>query len=239
MQRDVVEDRRWISKKDYLEGSALAQFAPGPLAAHLGWVRFGLRSDAGHVRIRHAFVHDGGRPCMLVPAFWAVFHDAGRFLFSALVTAWTESEIHRLSGRRSSRCNSRVIPSTCTARLNRSSYLCIHFHSAHLFRCSIKTLPLSLFSATGFSVVYFHRHRSQLPLRSWSVFAPKFIIGEGVPFLQRCWSDKLHPRRMRHATPIQHCSTFLRCPTRSWQQTLPGDACQRPGSGRLTLDLAP
>src|SRR6266404_4338471 len=45
MQRDLVEQRRWISKQDYLEGLALAQLAPGPLAAqlaiYLGWVRAG------------------------------------------------------------------------------------------------------------------------------------------------------------------------------------------------------
>src|SRR3954467_881530 len=43
MQRDLVERRRWISKQDYIEGLALAQLAPGPLAAqlaiYLGWVR--------------------------------------------------------------------------------------------------------------------------------------------------------------------------------------------------------
>jgi chromate transporter len=43
MQRDLVERKRWISKQDYLEGLALAQLAPGPLAAQLaiyiGWVR--------------------------------------------------------------------------------------------------------------------------------------------------------------------------------------------------------
>src|SRR6478735_3473044 len=43
MQRDLVERRRWLSKQDYVEGLALAQLAPGPLAAqlaiYLGWVR--------------------------------------------------------------------------------------------------------------------------------------------------------------------------------------------------------
>jgi chromate transporter len=43
MQKDMVEDRRWISKQDYIEGLALAQLMPGPLAAqlamYLGWVR--------------------------------------------------------------------------------------------------------------------------------------------------------------------------------------------------------
>jgi chromate transporter len=45
MQRDLVEERRWISKQDYVEGLALAQLAPGPLAAQLatyiGWIRGG------------------------------------------------------------------------------------------------------------------------------------------------------------------------------------------------------
>lgn len=36
MQRDLVEDRKWISEADYKEGLALAQLAPGPLAAQLG-----------------------------------------------------------------------------------------------------------------------------------------------------------------------------------------------------------
>src|SRR6184192_2926980 len=46
MQRDLVEERRWISRQDYVEGLALAQLAPGPLAAqlaiYLGWVRGGV-----------------------------------------------------------------------------------------------------------------------------------------------------------------------------------------------------
>jgi len=45
MQRDLVESRRWVSTQDYVEGLALAQLAPGPLAAqlaiYLGWVRAG------------------------------------------------------------------------------------------------------------------------------------------------------------------------------------------------------
>src|SRR5579884_565431 len=45
MQRDLVEERRWISKQDYVEGLAFAQLCPGPLAAqlamYLGWIRAG------------------------------------------------------------------------------------------------------------------------------------------------------------------------------------------------------
>src|SRR5262249_26509725 len=43
MQRDLVERRGWIPAEDYKQGLALAQLAPGPLAAQLaiyiGWVR--------------------------------------------------------------------------------------------------------------------------------------------------------------------------------------------------------
>src|SRR5437899_6907547 len=45
MQRDLVEQRKWISKQDYVEGLAFSQLSPGPLAAqlamYLGWVRAG------------------------------------------------------------------------------------------------------------------------------------------------------------------------------------------------------
>lgn len=45
MQRDLVEERQWISSQDYVEGLAFSQLSPGPLAAqlamYLGWVRGG------------------------------------------------------------------------------------------------------------------------------------------------------------------------------------------------------
>jgi len=45
MQRDLVENRKWVSREDYLEGLAFSQLCPGPLAAqlakYLGWVHSG------------------------------------------------------------------------------------------------------------------------------------------------------------------------------------------------------
>lgn len=45
MQRDLVEDRKWVSREDYVEGLAFSQLCPGPLAAqlakYLGWVHSG------------------------------------------------------------------------------------------------------------------------------------------------------------------------------------------------------
>jgi chromate transporter len=57
MQRTLVEERRWISSKDYLDGLALAQLAPGPLAAqlamYLGYIRGGI---AGATAVAAAFI---------------------------------------------------------------------------------------------------------------------------------------------------------------------------------------
>lgn len=57
MQQDLVDSRRWISKQDYLDGLALAQLAPGPLAAqlamYLGYVHAGI---LGATAVAIAFV---------------------------------------------------------------------------------------------------------------------------------------------------------------------------------------
>jgi chromate transporter len=57
MHRDLVEQRGWISEADYKEGLALAQLAPGPLAAqlaiYLGYVHYRI---AGATLVGIAFV---------------------------------------------------------------------------------------------------------------------------------------------------------------------------------------
>jgi chromate transporter len=57
MHRDLVEDKKWISEEEYKEGLALAQLAPGPLAAqlaiYLGFVHY---SFLGATLIGFAFV---------------------------------------------------------------------------------------------------------------------------------------------------------------------------------------
>jgi chromate transporter len=57
MQQDLVDQRGWISREDYVEGLALAQLAPGPLAAqlaiYLGYLRAGI---AGATLVGIAFV---------------------------------------------------------------------------------------------------------------------------------------------------------------------------------------
>jgi chromate transporter len=80
MQRDLVEERRWVTAGEYKDGLALAQLAPGPLAAqlaiYLGWVRAGftgatlvalafvLPSFLMVLGISAAYVRYGGLPWM-------------------------------------------------------------------------------------------------------------------------------------------------------------------------------
>jgi len=57
MHRDLVENRKWISEEEYKEGIALAQLAPGPLAAQLGiYLGFVHYSFLGATLIGFAFV---------------------------------------------------------------------------------------------------------------------------------------------------------------------------------------
>ena len=88
MQRDLVDQRHWISQEDYKEGLALAQMAPGPLAAqlaiYLGYVHyrilgatlagiaFALPSFFMVVALGWAYVRFGGLPWMQ-----AVFYGVG------------------------------------------------------------------------------------------------------------------------------------------------------------------
>jgi hypothetical protein len=85
MQRDLVERRRWVTREDYLEGLALAQLAPGLLAAqlaiYLGYLRAGI---LGASLVGLAFI---GPSFLMVLAIasanvllWRALMDAARIL---------------------------------------------------------------------------------------------------------------------------------------------------------------
>jgi len=76
MHRDLVERRRWISESDYKEGLALAQVAPGPLAAQLaiyiGYVHYKI---LGATLVGMAFVLPSF--LMVLAIGWAYVHFQG------------------------------------------------------------------------------------------------------------------------------------------------------------------
>ena len=76
MHRDLVENRAWITDADYKEGIALAQLAPGPLAAqlaiYLGYVHYRILGAtlAGIAFVIPSFL-------MVVALGWAYTHFGG------------------------------------------------------------------------------------------------------------------------------------------------------------------
>src|SRR5262249_57633393 len=74
MQRDLVEQRAWITSQDYVQGLALAQLSPGPLAAqlamYLGWVRAGT---LGASVIAAAFILPSFLMVLALAAFYVRF----------------------------------------------------------------------------------------------------------------------------------------------------------------------
>jgi len=57
MQRDLVERRGWFTQEEYLQGLAVAQTLPGPLAAQLAmWLGYVRRGTAGATAAALAFI---------------------------------------------------------------------------------------------------------------------------------------------------------------------------------------
>src|SRR5437879_12767258 len=57
MQRDLVEQRKWMSRQDLLDGIALGQTMPGPLAAQVAlWVGYLRRGAIGALGTALAFI---------------------------------------------------------------------------------------------------------------------------------------------------------------------------------------
>src|SRR5205085_10530091 len=80
MQRDLVDERRWFTLDEFKRGLALAQLAPGPLAAqlaiYLGWARGGV---LGATLVGFAFV---------IPSFVMVLALAALYVHFATVSTF-------------------------------------------------------------------------------------------------------------------------------------------------------
>ena len=93
MHRDLVEEKKWISEEDYKEGLALAQLAPGPLAAQLGiyigFVHYRVLGAtlAGLAFIIPSFLMVVG-PGNCLQIIWRSSLDAGYFLWGGGGRYW-------------------------------------------------------------------------------------------------------------------------------------------------------
>lgn len=83
MQKDLVDERKWIAQEDYLNGLAFSQLAPGPLAAqlamYLGFVRAGF---LGATIVGAAFILPSFLMVLAIGKAYVLF--GGTHLISAL-----------------------------------------------------------------------------------------------------------------------------------------------------------
>ena len=83
MQKDLVDERKWIGQEDYLQGLAFSQLAPGPLAAqlamYLGFVRAGF---LGATAVGAAFILPSFLMVLAIGKAYVVF--GGTRIISAL-----------------------------------------------------------------------------------------------------------------------------------------------------------
>lgn len=76
MEKDLVEERGWITEDEYKEGFTLAQLAPGPLAAqlsiYLGWVRY---KKLGATLCGLSFIIPSFLMCLFLAWFYIKFQN--------------------------------------------------------------------------------------------------------------------------------------------------------------------
>ncbi|WP_156688262.1 chromate efflux transporter [Mycobacterium sp. Marseille-P9652] len=83
MQRDLVEQRQWINRQDFLDGVALGQTMPGPLAAQVAmWVGYLRTGTRGAAAVAAAFVAPSFVIVVAVAAIYS--HYSGSRVVQAL-----------------------------------------------------------------------------------------------------------------------------------------------------------
>src|SRR5438445_5173107 len=75
MQRDLVEQRGWLDKQDFLDGVALGQSMPGPLAAQVAmWVGYLQSGASGALFVSIPFILPSFVLVVTVAYFYVHFH---------------------------------------------------------------------------------------------------------------------------------------------------------------------
>ncbi|UFH53760.1 chromate transporter [Spirosoma sp. KNUC1025] len=201
MHSDLVIDRRWITEEDYREGMALAQLAPGPLAAqlaiYLGYVHYGLAGAtlAGLafvlpsfimvVALGWAYIQFGGLPWMQ-----AIFYGIGAAVIG-IITIGTYKLTTKTIGKDPLGWMLFGLSALATA-VTESELLWLVLLSGGIYWL-VKTPPQFIRPGVGHSLVPFIAQLPALPTESvlWklAIFFAKagaFVFGSGlaiVPFL--------------------------------------------------------
>jgi chromate transporter len=200
MQRDLVEDRGWVSKDEYVKGLALAQLAPGPLAAqlaiYLGWAKAGLfgatlvaiafvlPSFLMVIAISVAYVRFGGLAWMQ-----SAFYGIGAAVIAIILRS--ASKLVRLTLGRNRLLWAIFVANAIATAMLEAEVLSL------IVGCGVATLAVQLWKSRGtvaLSIVppiAFAASSSAIPATGGTLFwffakAGAFVFGSGlaiVPFL--------------------------------------------------------
>jgi chromate transporter len=164
MQRDLVERRRWFAPAEYKQGLALAQLAPGPLAAelaiYLGWVRFRI---LGATAVAIAFV---------LPSFLMVLALAAAYVELGGLP-WIEGLFYGI-GAAVIAIIARSAWKLVKLSVGRDPVLWVVFAASAITTGWTETEIIWLFIASGFVVMFARGWRPRVDAAS---FAPWLVTG--------------------------------------------------------------
>lgn len=197
MQRDLVEERKWYTPEQYGRGLALAQLAPGPLAAqlamYLGWARGGV---AGASLVGLAFVLPSFLMVVALAALYVRFHGL----------EWMQAAFYGI-GAAVIAIIARSAVKLVRATLKRDLVLWALFALTAIVTAVTEREIVWLFVASGFAAVVARRpFRSSVALAAipWLTLgrlflyfteAGTFVFGSGlaiVPFLYGGVVERFH-----------------------------------------------
>ncbi len=208
MQRDLVERRGWLDREDFLNGVALGQTMPGPLAAQVSmWVGYLRAGSLGALAIAAPFILPSFVVVVVVAFFYrryeglalvqSLFYGIAPAVMAIIVIA--AIKLARLTNKRDARLwvISAIVLAITAAT---SSEIAILFVGAGLFMMLWeappkwapwnRSTPALLFARTGKSIPFWLGAASMGTLGGLFLFflkAGAFIFGSGlaiVPFLR-------------------------------------------------------
>jgi len=205
LQRDLVERRRWVDPRDFVDGVALGQTMPGPLAAQVVmWVGYLRAGWLGALAAAGAFILPSFVAVIVVAALYVRFNglDAVQALFYGIapavmaIIAVAAAKLARLTNGRDPRLwIASVVVGVVTAVTG--TEIALLFVAAGLLflvwdgivrpRASSATAVLPFLSVPHLLLVASPGAETQLALFWFFLKAGAFIFGSGlaiVPFLR-------------------------------------------------------
>ncbi|PKU24548.1 chromate transporter [Telmatospirillum siberiense] len=145
MMREFVQNKRWLTEKEFLTGLALAQAFPGVNVVNLSiWVGYRLRGGAGALAGAFGMVV----PAMVVAVcLVAVFDQLARFPLTHVILAGVAAAAIGLSLQMGIRAARRAVGSLVSAAVMTATFLAIFVFGFPLLPVVAVMAPISVAAA--------------------------------------------------------------------------------------------